>query len=281
MKFHLDYRLGHVLGYVAAVAQLLRRPRSFYRTMIYFPAQSYFHGTDRAFKGLTVEQILGDPRLPVKIGALGYGIGSTTIFETAVLGAMVARAKPRTILEIGTFRGKTTQALFWNAPADATVYTLDLPESGGDTAHITDTILTRNKARPYLPDDPRVVQILCDSKQFDIATLPPIDFAFIDGSHSYEYARSDTQMILRRLSPTGVIVWHDAGKPGFVSGYGVRRALAQLARQVPVYRVLGSSLAFYSRHPDLPARTDGPAGEVETDVQRYSADFFDIHTAAQ
>lgn len=277
MKFHLDYRFGHILGFFVALGQLIRKPRSLYRIMVYFPTQSHFHGRDAAFTGLTVEQILGEAPRPVRIGAIGYGIGSTSIFETTVLGAMVAAARPRTILEIGTFRGKTTQALFWNAPDDATVYTVDLPDSGGDTAHITDTVLTRNKARPYLPNDPRIVQILCDSKQLDLSKLPPIDFAFIDGSHSYEYARADTQLILKHLSPTGVIVWHDAGKPGFVSGYGVRKALAQLARQVPIYRVLGSSLAFYSRHPDLPARPSAPAGEVATDVQRYSADFFNIH----
>jgi len=39
----------------------------------------------------------------------------------------------------------------------------------------------------------------------------PFDLIFIDGSHYYEYVKSDTQNALGCLTAGGLVVWHDYG----------------------------------------------------------------------
>jgi hypothetical protein len=81
--------------------------------------------------------------------------GAPNIFEQFILCALVKKIQPRAILEIGTFKGGTTWHLYHNAPPDATIYTLDLPddEVPGD---ITDIQLAANRKRPFLPSSVRV-----------------------------------------------------------------------------------------------------------------------------
>ena len=71
-----------------------------------------------------------------------------------------------------------------------------------------------------------------------------IDLIYIDGGHTYEYVKSDTENALELLSPTGTIVWDDYGShPGV---YELVTALAATLDK-PVYHVFGSRMAIYSR----------------------------------
>src|SRR5215471_19367372 len=54
--------------------------------------------------------------------------GAPNIFEQFIPCALVKRIQLQTILEIGTFKGGTTWHLYQNAPQDATIYTIDLPD---------------------------------------------------------------------------------------------------------------------------------------------------------
>jgi hypothetical protein len=68
-----------------------------------------------------------------------------------------------------------------------------------------------------------------------------IDLFFVDGSHSYEYVRSDTLNAMKCCRPGGVIAWHDFGRVGV---NGVSRWLLEFSKQHPVYSVPGGSIAF-------------------------------------
>lgn len=253
-----DYRVGHIIAWFIVIIRLISKPKSLFRAIMYGPVGSYYALHESVFPTITVDDMFpASWNVPVHITRQGHEGGSTNILETIVLSSIVAYTNPKVIVEIGTYQGKTTQALYQNSSPAAQIYTIDLPSVSerGHSESLTDLVLTENQERPFLPEDSRVNLLLQDSKTIDLGQVSAIDFAFIDGSHSYEYARSDTELILRHLSPTGVIVWHDASLPEFVSGYGVRRYLAELSEEVvplKISRILGTSLAIYSRFPGFP-----------------------------
>ena len=65
-----------------------------------------------------------------------------------------------------------------------------------------------------------------------------MDLVFVDGAHSYDYVKNDTEKGLEMLRPGGVIAWHDCNPrhPDLV------RYLRTLNR--PLNLVAGTSLAF-------------------------------------
>jgi predicted O-methyltransferase YrrM len=165
--------------------------------------------------------------------------------ELVILSALVRHLQPRRLVEIGTAEGRTTLNLVHHAPADAEVITLDLPPSAPDA--------TLESGKDYrqmgiespgslIRDHPlatRIRPILADSTRFDWGPYArSVDFAFIDGDHSYEGVRQDSENLLGAMRDGGVLLWHDYGVAD-----GVTRHLNELARQWPVVVLAGTSLA--------------------------------------
>lgn len=188
--------------------------------------------------------------------------GNVTLPELVAIASLVRARAPRTLLEIGTFDGNTTLQMAANAPVDARVFTLDLPpaENGArqidpqDEAYITDRDkLQRKYARSAFAA--KVTQWLGDSATFDFAgaladslrttDVPSFDFVFVDGSHSYDYVRSDTERILPLLAPGATVLWHDY-TPGWP---GVIRWLDELSRRLPLRRIAGTTLVVHEVAP--------------------------------
>jgi hypothetical protein len=175
------------------------------------------------------------------------GGGSVNVFESFVLGSLVKMVRPTTILEIGTFRGGTTWHLFHNAPAETIVYTFDLPAESR-LEGITDPGLATIGSHEFLPDSPRVRLRQVDTRAWDGTLETKVQFAFIDGNHSYEGVRNDTEKVFRALQEDACVCWHDC--LGREYGYGVNRYLLELRGQgLRIFRVKGvheiSSLAVW------------------------------------
>lgn len=90
-----------------------------------------------------------------------------------------------------------------------------------------------------------IIQLFGDSARFDYAPyLGRMDVIFIDGSHSYEYVRNDTEVALKLAGPSALILWHDY-QP-FWSG--VVRHLEELHSTRDMFKGLrhieGTSLVF-------------------------------------
>jgi predicted O-methyltransferase YrrM len=180
--------------------------------------------------------------------------GNVTLLELLVLARLVRERQPRTLFEIGTFDGRTTLALAMNAPGDAIVYTLDLPQR-------TATALDIEHAERAFVDKPesgarfhgteaarKIRQLYGDSATFDL-TAYSAEFIFVDGSHAYEYVLSDSVRALALLGGrAGTIVWHDYGE-----WMGVTRALNELAtsdsRFSGLRSIAGTTLAILDRTP--------------------------------
>jgi predicted O-methyltransferase YrrM len=176
--------------------------------------------------------------------------GNVTLYELLVISTLVSHQQPRVLLEIGTFDGNTTLQMAHNSPADARVYTLDLPPDGEATARLDPQdqayIADRQKLdRKYArsPVAHKVTQCLGDSATFDFHSILEHgrpELAFIDGSHSYDYVRNDTEKVLEILAPGGVILWHD-----YVPGWpGVMQYLDELSARMPLQRIEGTALVY-------------------------------------
>jgi hypothetical protein len=175
------------------------------------------------------------------------GGGSVNVFESFLLSSLVRLVAPRAIVEVGTFRGGTTWHLFQNAPPEAIIYTFDLPP-GMAPDGLTDRELAVQTSREFLPRSPRVQFRRVDTRAWDGALESKVQFAFIDGNHSYDAVRNDTEKVLRLLDAEACVCWHDC--LGREQGYGVHRYLVELCgRGFHIFRVRGvheiSSLAIW------------------------------------
>jgi predicted O-methyltransferase YrrM len=176
--------------------------------------------------------------VPVVVKEAAGVDGNVSVIELLVLATQVRRLQATRIFEIGTFDGRTTLNFAANAP-DAEVHTLDLPQDqqAALTIKIGDEkyIEKPTSGRRFLDtsEAARIVQHYGDSATFDYTPFTrTMDFIFVDGAHSTEYVRNDTEKALQMVRPGGVIAWHDYG-----TGQ-VTEALDHLQRTHPALRNL-------------------------------------------
>lgn len=178
--------------------------------------------------------------------------GGTSPAESVTLAAVTRILQPSRVFEIGTFIGQTTSLLIVNAPVDAEVFSLDLPENThvNNPAYIdTDIELVeqRHLARVVheLGLTDRYTQLLGDSLAFDPSPFAnSINLGFIDGAHALPYVKNDTEKMARMIVADGMVFWHDYGGAGRFGD--LTRYLEGLARRIPVYRVPNTTLAWTS-----------------------------------
>jgi len=179
------------------------------------------------------------------------------ISELAILSAVAASCKDHSnIFEIGTFDGRTTLNLALSAPPQCHIFTLDLPADHPTKYRIVDgeRHMVRKPApgsryEKYRASHPRAIgrihQLLGDSATFDYSPYEnSCALVFIDGSHAYEYVKSDTEAALRIVRSGGVIIWHDYG-----IWEGVTKALEELEQQahLGICNIRGTSLVFWEK----------------------------------
>ncbi|MFZ0089989.1 MAG: class I SAM-dependent methyltransferase, partial [Solirubrobacteraceae bacterium] len=163
-----------------------------------------------------------------------------------------ALAPAATIVEIGSFRGRSTIVLALGAPAGATVVAID-PHAGsdrgpqeiaadgvrGESDH--DAFLANLRAAG-VADTVRHVRLPSRVALDDAGSR--IDLLYVDGAHRYGPAAADIAGYGARVAPGGTMLIHDA-----FSSIGV--TLALLTRLVPgaafAYRGRSRSLAEYRR----------------------------------
>lgn len=133
--------------------------------------------------------------------------------EFRALARLVERRRPRTLVEIGTADGGTLFAHARLAHEQALIVSLDLPQGpfgGGYPAWRIP--LYESFAGP----EQTLVLLRADSHAASTAaqleTLLAgrrIDYAFIDGDHTYDGVRQDFELCLRFASPDAMIAFHD------------------------------------------------------------------------
>lgn len=147
--------------------------------------------------------------------------GNVSALELAALGALASRPGVENIFEIGTFNGLTALNFALNSAPGAKIATLDLPpENKGDTqlaptAADLKYIVQERKGWLFRqgrrPEGTKITQHFGDSATFDYAAhRNATDLIFIDGAHSFDYVKKDTETALQLLrGGRGIIAWHD------------------------------------------------------------------------
>lgn len=200
------------------------------------------------FLGCNETKELVIPPLDVIVeGGLGY------VELYGLLATVVSAVQPRKIMEVGTFRGVSSLTMALNAP-EAEIYTFDLPDevegtiaeglTKGDKACVEFSRGYKGAAFLGHPVESRIHAIRADSLKMDVRDyMDSADFCFIDGGHSYECIKADTENAFKVLSPRGVILWDD------YSWYleGVGQYLTELAKTQPLWHIAGTNSVIYRR----------------------------------
>ena len=144
--------------------------------------------------------------------------------------------KAKRILEVGTYRARTTHALHLNCPeAEILSYDIQVLDSPFRQA------LTGEK-RVELRHASFIASAAALRKE------QPFDLIFVDGSHQYQDVVDDSRLALELVTPGGIVVWHDY-RPNdhpFQNELRVPEALAILSHSVEVYAVPGTMCAVHS-----------------------------------
>jgi predicted O-methyltransferase YrrM len=132
--------------------------------------------------------------------------------ELAVLVALFASVKPKTVIEFGVNTGMTAQVLLKHIPSIEHYQGIDV-EPGYHTP-----LPGQQTEVPMCPgflanDDDRFELITRKHGSHDLVLgdLRECDAVFIDGDHSYGGVLADSQLAFHRIHSGGIIVWHDYG----------------------------------------------------------------------
>lgn len=209
----------------------------------------------------SLEDLIECPEL--KLGNFFSRNGNLSPYELLAI-ASIARARgAKRLLEIGTFDGNTTLQLALNTPEDALIHTIDLPEGDLDTkepvleSDLTFMADTQKLRRKFLetPVAHKVQQHLGDSTSYDFSQFAKegsLDFIFIDGGHSYECVKSDTENARKVLAHNGCILWHDF-TPHFG---GVYQFLHELSGELELIHIEGTNLVIFLSTSDRTSSFD-------------------------
>ena len=155
-------------------------------------------------------------------------MGSITLVDQITLLSLIELVNPEKILEIGTYQGYSTRLFVENSDAKE-IMTIDLPpfvsmmgsavdhekvlQEGDYNDDYLRSVQNKTGAK-YLngvssADFDRVKLIKSDSTKLDFNEhVGPIQFAFIDGGHSYDIVKQDTSNVKNQIK-SGIVVWHD------------------------------------------------------------------------
>jgi predicted O-methyltransferase YrrM len=245
------------VGSNLASLRLFRQPRK----LIGYHAEALFmldaFARTRGLPERHVLDLLPQPapvtiRLSNRTDSLWFRAVTSYLADLVGLCLLCQALRPRIVFEIGTLNGYSALHFALNTPPDATILTLDLPPGEVKLA-LEPTLLDRELTRygaaatryafTGTEVESKIRPLKGDSATFDFSPWHrSVDLFFIDGAHSYEYVRSDSERALQCLRPGGTIAWHDFGRRG-VNGVG--RCVRELAAQgLDIGVVPGGSLAY-------------------------------------
>lgn len=212
-------------------------------------------------KGLpTVDLLDVVPNLDETVDPFCFMNGSSRTVDLAFLKGLARRLPRCRYLEIGTLRGESI------------VNISSIAEECVSVSLSIEEILERGWGENYAKNNglflgnvPRLKRIGHDSATFDFSTLGKFDMIFVDGDHSYEGVRKDTQNAFSLLRDEhSVIVWHDYGVEYDTPRWSVMAGILDGAPEQErsrLYHVSNTLCALYTRsqyptsfveHPAIP-----------------------------
>jgi predicted O-methyltransferase YrrM len=135
------------------------------------------------------------------------------VTELAPLLALLARRRPKTVIEIGTYRGGSFYALCRVADRNATLVSIDLPGGPFGGGYSDDEL---DDMRGYGVGAQSLHFLAADShnastRESVVERLEgrAVEFLMIDGDHSYHGVRRDFELYAPLVGKEGLIAFHD------------------------------------------------------------------------
>jgi len=200
---------------------------------------------------VNLTDIIKDRDFPIRLVIGDHVDGTLPTYQAFILLSLLMVERPREVLEIGTFMGHTTRLMAENLE-HSSIHTVDLPldyslkeaakaDVSKDDFHL---ISDRQVGREYrdTPFARRIIQHYADTMTWDFKGVGHPTFFFIDGSHTYEACRNDSDKCHALCGGKGVFLWHDcdAAHPGVLRALGEWRALGR-----DVVRIRGTPLGYW------------------------------------
>lgn len=114
------------------------------------------------------------------------------------------------ILELGTYKGNTTQNIANNVSVCEQLHTVDIvKEMDVNITSIQKNELLEKRESGIFATNKKIKKILSTTDNFFIKNKIKFDGIFIDASHEYHQVLRDTNNAIKCLNPGGIIVWHD------------------------------------------------------------------------
>jgi predicted O-methyltransferase YrrM len=195
---------------------LTKAKRVFRDRRVLKAARGQFFGVVGAYRRLGQERkSKSNEELLDYSSSLGGGVIRAAQIRSEILGLLdeVRKLKPRRMLEVGTANGGTLFLLSQVAHSEASIVSVDLPGGRFGEGYAWWRVpLYRRFAR-----DKQTIQLLRgDSHSLEMLdrvrkTLgnQPLDFAFIDGDHSYDGVKQDFEFYGRLVRKGGLVAFHD------------------------------------------------------------------------
>ncbi len=217
----------------------------------------FSHGRLKNFDSTQTAQKLAQSRIFAESNYFNLDLRVSRPQETLVMASLTKYFSPEKIFEIGTYNGFSTLHFAFNSPPTATIYTLDLPPEFNILANTVHTEISYDdlqvirlsqeniKKRIYKnhPLESKIIELFGDSRTFDFSPYyGKMDMIFIDGNHSYDYVKSDTENAFKMLSPNGIILWHDFD---YIVHKEVFRYLNQLAKEKEICYIPKTRFVLY------------------------------------
>jgi hypothetical protein len=194
--------------------------------------------------------ILGGRRSRIALSVSEHEDGMLPMHELVALLTILSLEQPKEALEIGTFMGYTTRQMA-EVMEGGVVHTVDLPDEYSaepqanelpkDDWHL---ISRRVVGREFVgsPVAGRIRQHRGDTATWDFREAGHPTFFFIDGSHTYEHAKHDSEQCYALCGGKGVFLWHDCDHthPGVMRALFEWRALGRDVR-----RIAGTTLGYW------------------------------------
>jgi len=135
-----------------------------------------------------------------------------------------------------------------NTPDATEIFTLDLDPAQRETTKypldigdITGLPFMVGETYRGTEFEAKIHQLYGDSAVFNFEPfVDSIHLVFIDGNHTYENVKSDSENAFRILAPGGVIIWDDY-HPEW--GPGVMRCLNEIYKFKPIFHINGTRFA--------------------------------------
>jgi predicted O-methyltransferase YrrM len=136
--------------------------------------------------------------------------------ELEIIIALVrSAARIRIMVEIGLAEGRTAKAILREVPELNRYIGIDTDP------HYVPKLRHQLKERHPIPghlalDEPKFDRWLLPRGSLDLVPddFPPVDIVFIDGDHSSEVVRHDSNLARAITTSGGIIIWHDAHNDG-------------------------------------------------------------------